>query len=284
MDKRYFEFYYNLFEQDPEDGAGYGLTGQPDEEDESDGESQEGDGESQGSSSEGLEDHLKKAKSIAEQSEGWGEDAMIQQKINEKIQEAQATQSWGSITGNFQDAIVASLVKKPSFIGIIKKWNGKMAMSDKRAITRMKPSRRHGWITPGNKREGSPRILMAFDISGSMSNKTLANGFGMFNRICKVTDSVIDIVQFDCGICGKIEEDVTKKTKFDIKGRGGTNFDCIVDLCEENPGKWDGVIVFTDTYASSPKPSKSQKNWLWCADNFTNYEAAKSSGTFLMEN
>ena len=83
-----------------------------------------------------------------------------------------------------------------------------------------------------------------------MTNRNL---FCLINRFFKYGIQSIDILQFDCGLKQPLL--TIKKAKTEIKelGRGGTNFQPIIDYFEKARKPYDGLIIFTDGYAPQPE-------------------------------
>ena len=73
----------------------------------------------------------------------------------------------------------------------------------------------------------------------------------------KITNIVqeINVLMFDAGIQGKpmkLDEAKKNKMQFEVKGRGGTNFQAPIDYIIDNP-RYDGLIIITDGYAPVPE-------------------------------
>ena len=67
-------------------------------------------------------------------------------------------------------------------------------------------------------------------------------------------------------------DDATKnKMQFEVKGRGGTNFQVPIDYIIDNP-RYDGLIIITDGYAPVPEvPPHLSTKLLWVIDNEQSY-------------
>ena len=57
----------------------------------------------------------------------------------------------------------------------------------------------------------------------------------------------------------------------EIKGKGGTDFQCAIDFFEEHDGDYSGLIIFTDGEGNPPK-IRTSKNILWILDTRMAYE------------
>jgi len=206
-----------------------------------------------------------------ENTRNWGEDDLMQNKINDHIQTAQQNRMWGSITGDLKDQIIASCIPKADYRSILKAFRATI-LSQKRRLTRMKPSRRYGFQHLGSRRDFCTKLLFAVDVSGSMSRRDLSVGFSVVNRLFKYGIEQVDVIQFDTEIKGELMTMKKAKRNINIKGRGGTDFQAVVDYIEKNP-IYDGVIVFTDGYSFKPLRSKKVKTRiLWLFNSEENYK------------
>lgn len=284
LNKRHFEFYYNLIDQNlPEmiedsplfkglkDALKSAGEGQPRQ---GEGEGQSGEGEDSSGSS--TSDHFDPMNSL-EQTESWGDDELMKNEINDAINNAHITNSWGSVPGKMQDMLIASMKPKVDYRSILRSFRASVISSDT-VLNRMRPNRRLGWKYPGKKRNFTTKLAFFVDVSGSMSNETLKQGFSIINRFFSYGIQSIDVFQFDTEV--KSEKPVTMnqaKKEFKLMGRGGTDFQCIMDLLEKRGINYDGVIVYTDGYASKPRiPKNVKKNkLLWLYDTEGNYNGAK---------
>ena len=139
-------------------------------------------------------------------------------------------------------------------------------LSEKRRLTRMRPSRRFGFMQLGSRRESSANLIVAVDVSGSVSDNSLQKFFSVINRFFKYGINKLDIIQFDSQITGKPLSIDKARTEVKILGRGGTNFQPVADYYCAHP-EYDGLICFTDGHA--PKPVFNTKRlidvlWVMC--------------------
>ncbi len=221
-----------------------------------------------------LSEYTDKNQTGYENADDWDKNEYEEQLINDKIKDVQLSNSWGSITGDIQEQILATLKPKVNYRTILKAFRASV-LSNTRRLTRMKPSRRYGFLYMGSRRDFTTKLLFAVDISGSVSSKALKNAFSILNRFFKYGIEEISTICFDTEIKGELL--TLKKAKKDIKiyGRGGTNFDAVIDYINKNRD-YDGVIIFTDGYAPPPEKPKNRKTKiLWLFDNEDNYKACK---------
>ena len=191
----------------------------------------------------------------------WDEDELTVQMINEVIN---TTKSWGSLGGNFAEVLKASVKAKINWRNIFAGFRASI-ISSKRKLTRMRPNRRTGFENMGSVRRFDTKLLVAVDVSGSISTESLQYFYGVINSAFKYGFESIDVVQFDCGVRAvqslkKVIRDVA------IIGRGGTSFQEPIDYAHENG--YDGLVMLTDGFAPEPIiPDGFKTGILWVCEN-----------------
>ena len=206
----------------------------------------------------------------AEASEFWDEDEEMADKVNQQIEIAQKTNQWGNISWNFKETITASTRIPMDYRRILSQFRASI-YSQRRKLTRMKPNRRYGFEFMGSKFEPKTHLLVAVDVSGSISSEDLKNFFSIINRFFSYGVEAIHVIAFDTEI--KQELELKKATReIQIIGRGGTDFQCAIDYYESHP-EYQGLILFTDGYAQTPKLLKN-KQILWILTGKYQYESA----------
>lgn len=188
----------------------------------------------------------------------WGENELFDSDVKNMIDEKKSSaKDWGKFTGDAMGDIIAANTPKISWKEVIRRF-ARSVLSTRTFSSRMKTNRRHDLVLPGQRREYDTKIIFAIDVSGSMSDDDLKEGFAVINSTAKHAD--ITYIQFDTEI-KKVEKDFKKaKQSFSVLGRGGTDFQCIVDYAKEH--KHDGIVIFTDGYACSPTKPKAKVLWL----------------------
>ncbi len=205
----------------------------------------------------------------SQQSGLWEEDEMKQQEINETISKIK---SWGSIPGDMVEMIKASTKPKIDYRKILQGFRASI-ISSRRSLTRMRPNRRTGFQNMGSIYKFSTSLLVAVDVSGSVNDRTLANFYGVINNAFKYGIERIDVMQFDCDP-GEIVEFRKRKNTVEIKGRGGTNFQCVIDTAAEHLPAYDGLIILTDGYAPVPRlPKNFPTKILWVLQDEISYKS-----------
>ena len=141
----------------------------------------------------------------------------------------------------------------------------------------MRPSRRYGFGFPGKKREFTTKLAFYVDVSGSMTDEVLRNGFGIVNKFFKYGVAQTDVYQFDTEMKNDGKALKMQKAQKEIKllGRGGTDFQVVLDHLATKE-QYDGVIIYTDGYSYRPEVPKGlkTKNLLWLFDTEDNYNNA----------
>mgnify|MGYP003297220379 CR=1 FL=1 len=210
----------------------------------------------QGSSGDGSNNQV-----IGEQSAMWKEDAMVAAEINEMISN---TKHWGSLAGKMEGAIIASSKVKIDYRRVLQAFRSEV-LGSKRRLTRMKPNRRSGFENLGSLYSLTSRLLVAVDVSGSIQNDMIGDFFGIINRFFKYGIEEIEAIQFDATIQG--EPMSMKKARnggIDIVGRGGTNYQPMLDYAASHKGKYQGLVIFTDGHADKPVlPNHFRMPILW---------------------
>ena len=229
-----------------------------------------------------FDDGCSSSDDAIEKTQFWKEDDFYTVEINNIIDKIDKTNSWGKLPGNLVDVIKNSIEPKFNYKAIFQQFRSTV-ISSTRTITRMKPNRRFGYAVPGSKRNFTTKILIAVDTSGSMSNDDLQLAFGFIKNFFKYGIARIDVIQFDTKIYPKSLVELSKAPKeFNITGRGGTDFNEVFEYAQEKNPTYDGVIIFTDGYASVPKTKWLSNNYrhtkyLWCLNDESNYKYMKKN-------
>ncbi len=216
-----------------------------------------------GTPEEALARHLDSARG-GETTQLWDEDALVGVEIDERIREAAQTDAWGTIAGCLKVMILAALETRVDYRKMLRQFRTSI-LSTARELTRMKPSRRYGFEHLGSRYRLSSRLLVAADVSGSISDEELSSAFSVVNRIFRYGIEVIDLVQFDTHIIGPAETLRRPRRGFSVEGRGGTDFAPVLEHIDEHR-EYDGMIIITDGMAPRPRPPCNRRTrvfWLF---------------------
>lgn len=193
----------------------------------------------------------------------WDEDDVARELLNEMIRDKIANlDEWGHVGSRYREKIIASLTAKIDYRKVLKTFRASI-LADSKNLSRFRPSRRNGFEFMGAKRNFTTKLLIAVDTSGSVDNPDLKNFLGVINRFFRYGIKEIDLVYFDVDLKGNPERLTKRQVEFEVKGRGGTNFQCVFDFAKDHP-EYDGVIILTDGCSAHPIKHKHTKSrFLW---------------------
>ena len=201
----------------------------------------------------------------------WEEDAFMGQQITDIIH---STTQWGSLPGGMVELIQKAAEGKIDYRNALRAFRSSI-LSQKRHLTRMYPSRRFGFEQMGSRYEFTTRLLVAIDTSGSVGSDELGRYYRIITTFFKYGIQEIDVLMFDFDVQGEpvtLKEAQQNKQTFEVKGRGGTNFQAPVNYVAEHPD-YDGLIIMTDGYAPIPSvPAHLKTKLLWVIDNEPSYK------------
>ena len=206
-----------------------------------------------------------------DKAELWREDALRRSRINDLIER---TSDWGSIPRDIVERIKASTKARINNSYIMQGFRSSI-ISSRRQLTRMKPNRRTGFLQMGNSRQFDTSLLVAVDVSGSVTEPQIADFYSVVNRVFRFGIAKIDCVQFDSCL-GEINPLRHASNEIKVVGRGGTSFQPIFDFLDGNSTIYDGVMILTDGQAPPPiVPDHFKTNVLWVCSDRQAYEANK---------
>ena len=199
-------------------------------------------------------------------SELWDEDEISVAMIDGIIE---STKDWGTLAGNFAERLKASTKARINWRNVLSGFRASI-LSTERKLTRMRPNRRTGFENMGSIRRFNTKLLVAVDVSGSISSVDLSYFFGVINSAFRYGFTAVDVIQFDVGVqvvqtLKKVLHDVT------VLGRGGTSFQEPIDYAHKNG--YDGLVILTDGYAPEPViPENMRCKLVWVCNNRESYE------------
>lgn len=203
----------------------------------------------------------------------WREDEEYLEKMKDTIS---GVTRWGSVPSGVVDEILKALVGRIDYRKVLSAFHTSV-ISTNRSLTRMKPNRRFGYDQMGSKHELSAKLLVAVDVSGSVSDEALGKFFRIISRFFKYGIETVDVIQFDT-VVGEVMSlkegsKAVKSKRVAIRGRGGTNFQCVIDYLQEH-NTYDGLVFFTDGYADRPFvnfPTRAKILWVTETEDQYNY-------------
>ena len=128
---------------------------------------------------------------------------------------------------------------------------------------RRKDNKRYA-ANPGLKIKHRNHVLVGVDTSGSVSSEELVEFMHELAHMHK-TGNQITVAQFDTEITDVSAFD--PKKNWEIKGRGGTCFQPVVDHYNDPKNKYSGFICLTD--GEAPNPENCPSNALWVHSSVT---------------
>ena len=216
---------------------------------------------SDGASGDGAGECEERNNRMRDLSELWDEDDLTVAMINGVIE---GCTSWGSLAGAFAEQLKASTKAKINWRNVFSGFRASI-LSSKRKLTRMRPNRRTGFENMGSIRRFDTKLLVAVDVSGSISSESLSYFYGVINSAFRYGFESIDVIQFDCGV--RVVQNL-KKVMREVTaiGRGGTSFQEPIEYAHEHD--YDGLLILTDGYAPEPWiPDNMRCKIIWvCQD------------------
>lgn len=242
-------------------GEAYGKSGGeqvPDKEDDGTGDSNNGAGKPSG----GGQDEQKKSedlfskKSMKESTEKWGESEIMDELIKQTFGNCPAS-GWGNISSEMVSFFTVANKRKVNVKEILAKFR-QSVFSATTTTTRMRPNRRHGMSIPGLRHEHKSKILLAVDVSGSMTKDDIEKSLSTMDSYLR--GAVVDYCFWDTNCTaptslGKNGFRIGENVRTEISG-GGTRPSCIGDYLRDHRMAYDGLVMFTDCI------------WRWEEKNF----------------
>lgn len=198
-------------------------------------------------------------------SELWDDDPLQIALINGLIE---GIKEWGSLAGDLAERVKASSRASIDWKKVLYGFRAQV-LSQERRLTRMKPSRRTGFDNMGSLRAFTSRLLVALDVSGSISSEAISYFLGVINSAFKYGMTEIEVIQFETRVTSRQTLRHAMKDAIAV-GRGGTNFQAPIDYASERD--FDGVVLLTDGEAPEPKiPVGFRPRILWVCETEAAY-------------
>jgi len=186
---------------------------------------------------------------------------LVQKQVEHQLKETadQTEKRCGNIPGELSDLISRlTHIEPPSFDwkGYLKRFVGNSSICYTKKLRR-KFNKRYTEMA-GLKVKFKNNILVGVDTSGSVSNSELKEFMNELTHMHK-TGHKITVAQCDTEI--NSVEDFNPRKDWEIKGRGGTDFQPVIDLYNQKKGQYTALIYLTDGEAYTPEDCP--KNALW---------------------
>jgi predicted metal-dependent peptidase len=173
------------------------------------------------------------------------EQKLIEKQLQKVLSDAkeQTVKKRGTVPGEIEGVIIIEEIVKPKFNwrGYIRRFTGVSTKVFTKKIRR-KENRRFD-ANPGLKVKMRQHMLLAIDTSGSVSDSELQEFMGEIFHIYKCG---VDITVVQCDTSIKSVEPYKGKFEMVVSGRGGTEFDPVLEYFNANLGKYTSLVYFTD--------------------------------------
>ena len=201
----------------------------------------------------------------------WEEDQFQMRQITDIVK---GSTSWGSLPSFMIELIKKAAEGKIDYRAVLRMFRASI-ISQKRRLTRMRPSRRFGFEQMGSRYDFTTRLLIAIDTSGSVGSEELGRYFRIITTFFKYGIQEIDVLMFDTVVHGAplpLSDAKKSQQEFKVEGRGGTDFQAPIDYMVAHP-QYDGLIILTDGCAPNPEvPPHLRTKLLWVIDNESSYK------------
>lgn len=211
---------------------------------------------------------------VSDAADLWEENEEAQENIQKNIQKVEIDGGWGELGGGLKREIQDQADFSMDYRRALSQFRQNI-VSASRNLTRMKPSRRFGFKAMGSRYQRKANVLIAVDVSGSITDESFNRFFHAINNIFFLgIIEKIDVIFFDTTLKFSTPVSIKKKIGLkEIQGRGGTNFQCAVDFFTSHK-EYNGLIIFTDGQGNPPVMRSSQ-NVLWILTTRLDYENSR---------
>jgi predicted metal-dependent peptidase len=189
------------------------------------------------------------------------EKKLIEKQVEHQLKEVaeQTEKKQGNIPGEFAELIQKLRYIEPAkfdWKGYLRRFVGNSTVSYTKKLRR-KYNKRYV-ANPGLKIKFKNHILVGVDTSGSVSSDELVEFMHELHHMHK-TGHKITVAQCDTRL-NSVEEFNPKKD-WNIKGRGGTSFQPVIDHYKEH-GRYTALIYLTDGEACNPDNCPANTLWV----------------------
>ena len=171
----------------------------------------------------------------------------------------------GSLAGNIIDQI--NKLNEPPQIkwqSLIVKQIGKQVCGKRKSPNRLNRRDPKSIYKKGNLNDRLHPIVVAFDVSGSVSNKELMYFLNELQALSDKMKLPITYIQFDWDIQNVETIAPNEKPSFNLHGRGGTSFQPVFDyLKDEQYPKETQLFIFTDGGGEREINNRGYKKYQW---------------------
>jgi len=187
---------------------------------------------------------------------------LVQKQVEHQLKETaeQTEKRQGSLPGELAGLIERLRYIKPASFdwkGYLKRFIGNSTITYTKKLKR-KFNKRYA-ANPGLKIKFKNNILVGVDTSGSVSNDELKEFMNEMAHMHK-TGHEITVAQCDTQI--NSVEKFNPRKDWEVKGRGGTSFQPVIDLFNKKKGLYTALIYLTDGEAYPPEDCPANTLWV----------------------
>ena len=197
------------------------------------------------------------------------EQKLIEKQLQKVLTDAkeQTIKKRGTIPGEIDGVIIIEEVVKPKFNwrGYIRRFTGVSTKVFTKKIRR-KENRRFS-DNPGLKVKMRQHMLLAIDTSGSVSDNELKE---FMSEIYHIYKCGVDITVVQCDTQIKSIEPYKGKFEMNIQGRGGTEFDPVLEYFNANLQKYTSLVYFTDGECGYSVKPRGNTLWVLSEQSYMN--------------
>jgi len=197
------------------------------------------------------------------------EQKLIEKQLQKVLSDAkeQTLKKRGNIPGEIEGVIVVEEIVPPKFDwrGFIRRFTGVSTKVFTKKIRR-KENRRFS-DNPGLKVKMRQHMLLAIDTSGSVSDDELRE---FMSEIYHIYKCGVDITVVQCDTSIRSIEPYTGKFEMKAYGRGGTEFDPVLEYFNENLRKYTSLVYFTDGECYTTVRPKGNILWVLSERSYMN--------------
>jgi predicted metal-dependent peptidase len=190
------------------------------------------------------------------------EKKIIQQQLDRILKEAadQTVKKRGTIPGGISDYLIElEKLEKAKFNwkAYVRRFAGASTKIFTKKIRR-KENRRFS-DNPGLKIKMRQHMLLAIDTSGSVSNDEVTE---FMNEIKHIHKCGVDVTIIQCDTTIRSIEPYDGKMNIKVHGRGGTEFDPVIEYFNSNLKKYTSLVYFTDGECDTDVKPKAPILWV----------------------
>jgi len=197
------------------------------------------------------------------------EKKLIEKQLQKVLSDAkeQTIKKRGTVPGEIEGVIIIEEVVKPKFNwrGYIRRFTGVSTKVFTKKIRR-KENRRFE-ANPGLKVKMRQHMLLAIDTSGSVSDAELQE---FMSEIYHIYKCGVDITVIQCDTTIRSIEPYKGKFEMAVQGRGGTEFDPVLEYFNANLKKYTSLVYFTDGECSYSVRPKANTLWVLSERSYMN--------------